>query len=60
MGEKSTRHQGYSLAVFINFEEILDLLKIHSNICCGSDECSVEVSAKYFASDYLGDVLKYR
>ena len=46
-----SRHKGYSLGVLINFGEILDLLKIHSNIRCGSEECSVEVSVTYFASD---------
>ena len=54
------KHQGYSLGVLINFGEISDLLKTHSNISWSSEECSVEVSATYFASDYLGDVLKYR
>ena len=47
--KNQSRHQGYSLGVFINFGEILDLLKIHSNIRLGSEECSVEVSATYFA-----------
>ena len=45
------KHQGYSLGVFINLGEILDLLKTHSNISWGSEECSVEVAVTYFASD---------
>ena len=45
------KHQGYSLIVLINFGEISDLLKTDSNIRWGSEECSVEVSATYFASD---------
>ena len=43
------RHQGYSLGVLINFGnfgQTLDLLETHSNISWGSEECSVEVSAK--------------
>ena len=45
------KHQGYSLGVLINFGEISDLLKTDWNISWGSEECSVEVSATYFASD---------
>ena len=49
--KNQSRHQGYSLGVLMNFGEILYLLKTHSNISCGSEECSVEVSVTYFASD---------
>ena len=45
------KHQGYGLGVLINFGEISDLLKTDSNISWGSEKCSVEVSATYFASD---------
>ena len=55
LGEKSMKNQwkhlGYRLGVFINFGKILDLLKTHSNISMGSEECSVQVSATYFALD---------
>ena len=47
------RYQGYSLGVLINFGNFgqsLDLLETHSNISWGSEQCSVEVSAKHFAS----------
>ena len=54
------KHQGYSIGVLINFGELSDLLKTHSNISLGSEKRSVQVSATYFAWDYLGDVLKYR
>ena len=45
------KHQDYSLGVLINFREISGLLKTDSNISWGSEECSVEVFATYFASD---------
>ena len=54
------KHQGHRLGVLIKFGLISDFLKTHSNISWGSEECSVEVLATYFASDYLGDVFKYR
>ena len=39
------------LGVFINFGEISDFLNTDWNTNWGSEECSVEVSATYFASD---------
>ena len=45
------KQQDYRLGVLINIGEISDLLKTDSNIRWGSEECSVEVSATYFASD---------
>ena len=43
------RHQGYSLGDFIdlgNFSHILHSIETHSNITRGSEEHSVEVSAR--------------
>ena len=40
-----------AIACLKNFGEISYLLKTHLNICCVSEECSVEVAATYFASD---------
>ena len=54
------KKQGYSLFVFITFDDISDSLKTDSNISYGREECSIDVLATYFASDYLSDVLKYR
>ena len=55
----SETHQGYSVVVLITFDEISDSLKNDSNISYGSEECSIDVSETYFASDYLSHVLKY-
>ena len=63
IGKKQLRHKGYSLGVLIdsgNFGHILDLVETHSNISWGSEEHSVEVSAKHSPSYELADGLKYR
>ena len=43
------KNLGYSLGVLIHFGKISDMLKTHSNISLGFEECSVQVSATYFA-----------
>ena len=56
------RHQGYSLGVLIdfgNFSHILDLVENHLNITWGSEEHSVEVSAKHSPSYELADDFKF-
>ena len=55
IGRNQLRHQGYSLSVFIDFRSfnhILDLVENHSNITWGSEEHSVEVSARH-SSKYV-------
>ena len=53
IGENQFRHQGHSLGVLIdfgNFSHSLDLVETHSNITSGSEEHSVEVSARHYPS----------
>ena len=62
IGKKQLTHQGYSLGILIdsgNFGHILDLVETHWNISWGSEEHSVEVSAKHSPSYELADGLKY-
>ena len=53
IGRNQLKHQGYSLSVFTDFgsfNHILDLVETHSNITSGSEEHSVEVSARHYPS----------